>query len=369
MCYSVEGLVNGLGTRRKSANTRRPAPKKPPPINPHTGKPDGRCREWRPADPLVIHFIQELQGLKIGVRTVREYSRDIELFGAFLLGRPPFDEEGNPYRGPFGNTFERATVSSVRQFLMHLHTLDYEAAATRRKMAVLRRFFDFVKRNGLREDNPAREIQIIRLPKRQPKAIPVKDVMKLIGTRIPDQPEIRWRRDIAMLELLYASGMRRAELVGINVSDVEFTDRRIRVIGKGNNERLVFFNKATAEALKAYLRVRPRCKDGALFVSRQGRRLSYQQVGRIFETYVTLSGLEGKITPHTMRHSIATHLHKSGVDLMTIKEFLGHASIQTTQIYSQMEAEHVRRSLEKHHPRDRQGDVTSTLRKRLATDE
>jgi site-specific recombinase XerD len=157
--------------------------------------------------------------------------------------------------------------------------------------------------------------------------------------------------------------------VGINVSDVDFTDRRIRVIGKGNNERFVFFNKASAEALKAYLRVRPRCKDGALFVSRQRRRLSYQQVGRIFEEYVTLSGLEGKITPHTMRHSIATHLHKNGVDLMTIKEFLGHASIQTTQIYAQMESEHVRRSLEKHHPRDRQGNVTSTLRKRLTGDE
>ena len=339
------------------------------PVNPHTGKPDGRCREWRPADPLVIHFIQELQGLKIGERTVREYSRDIEVFGAFLMRRPAFTEDGDPYRGPFGRVFADATVSSVRQFLMHLHTLEYEAAATRRKMAVLRRFFDFMKRERHRDDNPAREIRIIRLPKRQPKAIPVKDVMKLIGTRIPDQPELRWRRDIAMLELLYASGMRRAELVGINVSDVDFTDRRIRVIGKGNNERLVFFNKATAEALKAYLRVRPRCRDGALFVSRQGRRLSYQQVGRVFEEYVALSGLEGKITPHTMRHSIATHLHKSGVDLMTIKEFLGHASIQTTQIYAQMEAEHVRRSLEKHHPRDRQGSVTSTLRKRLAADE
>ena len=338
-------------------------------VNTHTGRPDRRRREWRPADPLVIHFIQELQGLKIGERTVREYSRDIEVFGAFLMDRPTFTADGKPFRGPFGSEFANATVSSVRRFLMHLHTLEYAAAATRRKMAVLRRFFDFLKRNRIRDDNPAREIQIIRLPKRQPKAIPIQDVMRLIGTRVPDQPELRWRRDIAMLELLYASGMRRAELVGISVSDVDFTDRRIRVIGKGNNERLVFFNKATAEALKAYLRVRPRCKDGALFVSRQGRRLSYQQVGRIFGTYVALSGLEGKITPHTMRHSIATHLHKSGVDLMTIKDFLGHASIQTTQIYAQMEDEHVRRSLEEHHPRDRQGNVTSTLRKRLATDE
>jgi site-specific recombinase XerD len=307
--------------------------------------------------------------LKIGKRTVREYSRDIELFGAFLMGRPTSKENGEPYRGPFGSVFAEADESAVRRYLMHLNTLDYEAAATRRKVAVLRRFFDFMKRRRHRVDNPALEIPIIRLPKRQPKSIPVKDVMKLIGTRVPDQPELLWRRDVAILELLYASGMRRAELVGINLSDVDFTSRRIRVIGKGNNERKVFFNRATAEALNAYLRVRPRCKDGALFVSRQGRRLSYQQVGSVFKAYVALSGLEGKITPHTMRHSIATHLHKSGVDLMTIKEFLGHASIQTTQIYAEMESEHVRRTLEKHHPRDREGNVRSTLRKRLATDE
>jgi site-specific recombinase XerD len=325
-------------------------------INPDTGRPDGRMRDTSPVDPLVIRFHQELLGMKLSPRTAHEYQRDVEVFGAFLQGRPIDDTEGEPYRGPFGTVFKAANASSVRRFLMHIGVQKYSEAAIRRKLAVLRRFFQHLKRIGYRSDNPAVDIPNIRLPKRLPKALPLKDVMKLIETR-PEagQPELRWRRDIAILELLYASGIRRAELVGINVRDVDFDNRTIRVIGKGNKQRVVFFNHATADALQAYLRVRPRSKDGALFVSRQARRLSYQQVGRVFAAYVALSGLEGKISPHTMRHSVATHLHKSGVDLMTIKDFLGHASIQTTQIYAEMEQEHVRRSYEAHHPRDRAG--------------
>lgn len=353
---------------RRSVNKSGPA--KPEILtNASTGKPDGRCSDWRPVDPLVIEFAQELMGSKRGDRTVREYARDVEIFGAFLQTRSIKTKDGEPYRGPFGDAFIKATPSSVRRFVMHLGSLRYRESAIRRKLAVLRRFFKYLKREGHLSENPAVDVPNIRLPKRLPKAIPVRDVMRLLGTRpVAGQPELRWRRDVAILELLYASGMRRAELVGINVSDVDFTDRTIRVIGKGNKQRIVFFNHATANALRAYIMVRPRCRDGALFVSRQGRRLSYQQVGRVFATYVALSGLEGKITPHTMRHSVATHLHKSGVDLMTIKEFLGHESIQTTQIYAEMTLDHVRRSYEKHHPRDREENVTS-IRKRLTNDE
>ncbi|HXM18977.1 MAG TPA: site-specific tyrosine recombinase/integron integrase [Candidatus Tumulicola sp.] len=344
---------------------RGPDEKPKPLINAYTGRPDGRCRDSTPADPLVMEFVQEVASSRRSPRTTREYARDVEVFGAFLQGRDPAAADGRPYRGPFTQLFQKATVSSVRRFIMHLGTLRYKEAAIRRKLAVLRRFFAYLKREGYRSENPAADVQNIRLPKRLPKAIPVEDVMRLIGTR-PEagQPELRWRRDIAILELLYASGMRRAELVGISVSDVDFTDRTIRVIGKGNKQRIVFFNHATSDALQAYLRVRPRCREGALFVSRQGRRLSYPQVGHIFAAYVKLSGLEGKVTPHTMRHSVATHLHKSGVDLMTIKDFLGHESIQTTQIYAEMTQDHVRKSYEEHHPRDRADNQGIVLRRR-----
>jgi len=340
---------------RSTARKRPAAAPSDPQLNAHTGKPDGRCRDWHPVDRYVTEFAQELLGMKLSERTVREYARDVEIFGAYLQNRPITGKDGMPYRGPYGDVLAKADVSSVRRFVMHLGSLKYREAPIRRKLAVLRRFFKFMKRESYRRDNPAQDVPNIRLPKRLPKAISIHDVMQLIGTRPQaGQPELRWRRDLAILELLYASGMRRAELVGINVSDVDFADKTIRVIGKGNKQRIVFFNSATADALQAYLSVRPRCPDGALFVSRQGRRLSYSQVGHVFAAYVALSGLEGKITPHTMRHSVATHLHKSGVDLMTIKEFLGHESIQTTQIYAEMTLDHVRRSYDKHHPRDKQ---------------
>lgn len=320
---------------------------------------DRRRRDSQPVDPLVTDFASYLTlELRRGVRTMREYTRDVEIFGAFLEGRSIADADGAPYRGPFGSLLRDATPSSIRQFVMHLSRQNFTAAAIRRKLAVLRRFYAYVKREGIRTDNPAADVPNIRLPKRLPKALPFTDIMQLLGTRPPaGSPELRWRRDVAILELLYASGIRRAELAGINVSDVNFEDRTIRVIGKGNKQRTVFFNEATATALKAYLNVRPRCEDGALFVSKQRRRLSYQQLGKIFSVYVQLSGLEGKVTPHTMRHSVATHLHQSGVDLMTIKEFLGHESIQTTQIYAEMTMEHVRRSYEEHHLRDKAHDA------------
>jgi site-specific recombinase XerD len=323
-----------------------------PGINAHTGKADGRCHDSTPVDPVVASFVVAL-GTR-GPRTQREYGRDVEVFGAFLLGREPTREDGLPFRGPFGDVFAGATDSDVRNFIIGLISKKYTAAGIRRKLAVLRRFFAFMKRDGRRPDNPAIEIENISLPGRLPKSLPVGDVMKLIGTRpAAGQPEFRWRRDVAILELLYASGIRRAELVGINVSDVNFEARTIRVTGKGDKQRMVLFNQATEDALQAYLRVRPSCKDGALFVSRQKRRLSYQQTGKVFAAYVKMSGLEGKITPHTMRHSVATHLHQAGVDLMTIKKFLGHESVQTTQIYTEMGMDYVRKTYDEHHPRDR----------------
>jgi site-specific recombinase XerD len=333
-------------------------------VNPRTGRPDGRMRDSKPVDRLVIDFCTYVSSvLKRGPRTVHEYQRDIELFGAFLEGREPIQPDGEPYRGPFGDVFLKASSGSIAQFITHL--TDYGPAAVRRKVAVLRRFFRFLRQEGHRSDNPAADTPNIRLKGRIPKALPFEDVMRLIGTRPPaGEPEARWRRDIAILELLYASGIRRAELVGINLSDVDFDNRTIRVIGKGDKERIVFFNRATEAALQGYLRVRPRSKDGALFVSKQGYRLSYQQVGRVFSAYVKLSGLEGRVTPHTMRHSVATHLHQSGVDLMTIKEFLGHESVQTTQIYTKMTMEHVRRKYEQHHLRDRADDVRKKSRKK-----
>jgi integrase/recombinase XerD len=281
--------------------------------------------------------------LRRSVRTATEYLADLKLFAGFVDARRAAD-----------NVLLEATTSNIRQFLMDMTRRRLSAAAVRRRVAALRAFYRFAKREGLRADNPVADIGTVKLPGRLPKAISIKDTEKLLNTKAAaGQPEWQRRRDAAILELLYATGIRRAELVGISLGDVDFDRRTIRVVGKGNKERYVFFNAAAAEALERYLAQRPPSSDGALFVSRLGQRLSYPQVGNIFRLFVRLSGLEGKITPHTLRHSFATHLHQRGVDIMTIKELLGHESVATTQIYSKVTLEHIRQAYEEAHPRSK----------------
>jgi len=179
------------------------------------------------------------------------------------------------------------------------------------------------------------------------------DVTRLLRTRIAGKTEFQRLRDVAIMELLYASGIRRAELVGLNLSDVDLERRRMRVIGKGNKQRTVFINHAAADAIRNYLGVRPRTSDEALFLSRRKQRLSHRQAWVVFRDFAQIAGLTMHVTPHVMRHSFATHLLENGADIMTIKELLGHESLSTTQIYTNVSLEHMRRSYEEAHPRDR----------------
>jgi integrase/recombinase XerD len=178
----------------------------------------------------------------------------------------------------------------------------------------------------------------------------------LLNTRVAGKSEEQRLRDIAMMEVLYASGIRRAELVGLNLSDVDLDRRLMRVIGKGNKQRTVFINQASTDAIRSYLAVRPRSSDEALFLSKRKSRLSHRQAWVVFRQFAQLSGLTKHVTPHVMRHSFATHLLENGADLMTIKELLGHESLSTTQIYTNVSLEHMRRSYEEAHPRDRSED-------------
>jgi site-specific recombinase XerD len=322
---------------------------------------DGRTRDWAPQDPEIRRFVEHLTLLmRRSARTVREYQRDIEILAAFITKQPATRRVGlhtETNRGPFKGALLRATASDLNAFVMNMNSRRVGVAAVRRKVAAFRTFFGYLRQSGSRKDNPALELGNISLPKRLPKGLGVESTMRLLRTKAPaGTSEFRRRRDGAILELLYATGIRRAELVGLDVADIDFQRQTARVIGKGNKERYVFFNKASAEALKRYLEVRPPTHDGALFVGRQGQRLSYPQVGNVFRLYVELSGLEGKITPHTLRHSFATHLHQRGVDLMTIKDLLGHESVSTTQIYAKVTLEHMRQAYEEAHPRDSQKD-------------
>jgi integrase/recombinase XerD len=300
-----------------------------------------------PADPTIAEFAAYLR-LERGQspRTSEEYARDVELFGSFL-------EPGHPKTAPFLK-LRTATVSDVRRFVMDLMgPRKYSATSVRRKIAALRSYFALQKREGRREDNPGQDVPPPKAAKRLPQVMSEPDVSRLLRTRIAGKTDFQRLRDVAIMELLYASGIRRAELVGLNLSDVDLERRRMRVIGKGNKQRTVFINHAAADAIRNYLGVRPRTSDEALFLSRRKQRLSHRQAWVVFRDFAQLAGLTMHVTPHVMRHSFATHLLENGADIMTIKELLGHESLSTTQIYTNVSLEHMRRSYEEAHPRDR----------------
>lgn len=300
-----------------------------------------------PVDATIAEFAAYLR-LERGQspRTSEEYARDVELFGEFL-------EPGHPKTAPFHKLAE-CTTSDVRRFVMELMgPRKYSANSVRRKIAALRAYFALQKREGRRADNPAQDVPPPKAAKRLPHVMSEPEVARLLRTRIAGKSEFQRLRDLAMMELLYASGIRRAELVGLNISDVDLERRIMRVIGKGNKQRTVFINQASADAITAYLGVRPRTPDEALFLSKRKTRLSHRQAWVVFRQFADLSGLTRHVTPHVMRHSFATHLLENGADLMTIKELLGHESLSTTQIYTNVSLEHMRRSYEDAHPRDR----------------
>ena len=300
-----------------------------------------------PADPSIAEFAAHLR-LERGQspRTSEEYARDVELFAAFL-------EPGHPKDAPF-HKLASTTASDIRRFIMELMgPRKYGATSVRRKIAALRSYFALQKREGRRGDNPALDVPPPKAPKRLPKVLSEDETSRLLRTTVAGKTDAQRLRDIAMMEVLYASGIRRAELVGLNLSDVDLERRLMRVIGKGNKQRMVFINEAAAAAIRQYLSVRPRSSDDALFLSRRKTRLSHRQAWVVFTTFAKVSGLTQHVTPHTMRHSFATHLLENGADIVTIKELLGHESLSTTQIYTNVSLEHMRRSYEDAHPRDK----------------
>jgi integrase/recombinase XerC len=323
---------------------------------------------YQSTDPSIAEFSSQIE-LERGqsARTAEEYSRDVELFGRFLEGQlPEPDAKQVPKndRAPAASftMLGDATASDIRRFVVELMgKRGYSAVAVRRKLAALRAFYALQKREGRRGDNPALDVPPPKAPRRLPNVLSQDDVGTILRTRIAGQNDFERTRNAAILGLFYASGIRRAELVGLNLADVDLETRRLRVIGKGDKQRTVFINAATVALLSQYLVHRPRTADEALFVGKQRRaslpgRLSSGYVGQLFQVFVRISGLTKHATPHMLRHSFATHLLENGADIVTIKELLGHESLSTTQIYVNLSMEHMRKTYEGAHPMDRMSD-------------
>ncbi|HZZ65581.1 MAG TPA: tyrosine-type recombinase/integrase [Candidatus Baltobacteraceae bacterium] len=304
---------------------------------------------------IVMHGAYLRQQRNRSELTVDAYARDLELFGAFLANEPVLDQAGNRRAWP---QLASATSRDVVRFIADLSSRrGYDMVSVRRKICSLRSFYKYLKFEGMRSDNPAADVPPPPARTKLPTALAAPEVRQLLRTERADWTPFQRLRAAAIVELLYGSGVRRAEIARIDLSEVNLRDRVIKVHGKGSKERFVVVNKATVAAIERYLGVRPHTTDPALFVSVSGSRLSPRHVWHIFKEVYAVSGIEQRVTPHTLRHSFATHLLEAGVDLVTIKDLLGHESVATTQIYTNLDFHHKKQAYDKAHPRDRMDDV------------
>lgn len=279
--------------------------------------------------------------------TVVAYRNDLYQLASFVA------EEATKHSfTPVWTSFGRQGMLS---YLLNLKERNYAATTTARKMAAAKSFFSFMVAEGNIKDNPMLNVTSPRVGKSLPKPISINQAMLLLEQPAKlSTPEAK--RDRAILELLYASGMRVSELVSLNLDDINIDGGDVRCFGKGHKERIIPIAPRAALTVKKYLQeARPHLlhndAEQALFLNRRGDRLTRQGLWQILKGYAKSAGLDKEITPHTLRHSFATHMLNGGADLRSVQELLGHANISTTQVYTHLTSEHVRRIYEKSHPR------------------
>lgn len=269
--------------------------------------------------------------------TIKSYEKDLDQFLKFAKIKEPKDAEREV----------------IKNFLEHLYDEGFSVSSTERKLACLKSFFHYLVREEVVEADPTSDIKLPKKAKRLPKALSISETIKLISA--PRKKDHISLRDAALLELLYATGMRASEAANLNVSDINLSVSFVKCFGKGSRERIVPINKLTLQAIKEYLENGrpkfPKKDKEALFVDKNGERLSRQGLWLTIKKYVKMTGVKGKTSPHTLRHSFATHLLEKGADLRSVQEMLGHADISTTQIYTSVSRERLKRMYSKAHPR------------------
>lgn len=304
-------------------------------------------------------FLQHLRRRDVSRHTMTAYENDVATFlkHTSQIRQKPVD------------ALSPADVDAfaIRAFLGELHKQRISPSSSARKLSAIRTFVRFLRREDLIEGDPSSLVAAPRKPETIPAHLTIDEMTKLL--EMPDSSHPLGRRDRAILELFYASGLRLSELVGLGIEDVNLSSRVVRVLGKGRKERLVPFNTSTGDAIRSYLKdrsslsgsVRPQADGGArkgergvqapLFLNYRGGRLSTRSVDRLVRRYVALCGAKFGISPHALRHSFATHLLANGADLRAIQELLGHARLSTTQRYTHVNAAQLIEVYKKSHPR------------------
>jgi integrase/recombinase XerC len=298
---------------------------------------------------LIQQFLEHLRYERnVSAHTLRNYQSDLEQFLHFLTA----DEKR---KAPEISEIDHLTI---REWLATLHTAHKSKSSIARKLAALRTFFQFLVREGMLELNPAKLVATPKLEKKLPNHLSIEEAVRFIES--PDPETELGKRDRAMLELMYATGVRVAELTTLNLADVDFRNQLVRVTGKRRKQRIVPFGDPAGAAIRSYLEVRdqfllhaPISKrdDAALFLNYQGTRITTRSVGRMVEKYIRICAGMHNISPHALRHSFATHLLDSGADLRDIQELLGHARLSTTQIYTHVSMEKLIDVYDKAHPK------------------
>ncbi|GAB4197137.1 MAG: tyrosine recombinase XerC [Phycisphaeraceae bacterium] len=306
--------------------------------------------------------------------TARCYGADLRQFAEYLVGEAPGQQADHQANEQGGNgqpsdaltrleqRLRQVDAMVIRGFLTHLDGFGYSPATTARKIATLRSFYKWMLKRGEVQTNPMLLIRTPKQTKRLPKAITVEQVEKLLSA--PDNRDTLGARDRAILETLYSTGVRVSELVDLNRNDLDQTGQTLHIRGKGKKERIVPLGSHAIAAIRHYLTLlepdqrfaslRQRSlTDPAipLFVNKNGGRLSTRSVRRKLDKYLKACGLDPSISPHTLRHSFATHLLDNGADLRSVQELLGHQSLSTTQIYTHLSSMRLRNAYDQAHPK------------------
>lgn len=289
---------------------------------------------------IIDAFLKNLQLQNYSPKTIEGYRIDLKQFLAFLK------KTNSPIY------LVDRTVS--REFIYHLEAKKFGRRSISRKISTLRAFYNYLSKEGKVKGNPFKLISTPKLPKRLPNFLTEDEANKILSLFINDSPLSL--RDRAILELLYSSGVRVSEVVNINTNDLDLNDGEIAILGKGNKERIVLIGSFAISSLKKYiqdgrLKLLKDKENKALFLNKFGGRVTRRSIERMIKKVCHKLEIKKKITPHTFRHSFATHLLDRGADLRVVQELLGHSSLATTQLYTHITAERLKKAYKESHPR------------------
>ena len=273
--------------------------------------------------------------------TIRSYETDLRQFEIFL----------NDHFASQRIFWHLIDKKILRYFLIRLQEQGISRRSIGRKLATLKSFFRYLLKQGIIEKNPASTVKMPKFEKKLPEYLTEEETQNLL--RLPNFKTFEGLRDLAILELLYGTGMRLSELINLRVSQVDFKERLIRVIGKGNKERIIPFGGSARLILERYLAIRPQYADKTvdnLFVLKTGKKMYPVAVQRIVKKYLSQVSQIQKKSPHILRHTYATHLLNAGADIRVVKDLLGHENLSTTQVYTHLSIEHLKDIYNRAHP-------------------